>query len=73
MPRTAIAGLSPLPGQAEIPGTAPISDAEQVRRKAAQPLRPTKPQARCDHGLFSYEAAQIDLVDLARACLQKGS
>lgn len=40
--------------------------AEIARRKAAMPLKPTKPQAACDHGLFSDEAAQSDLVDMAR-------
>jgi len=38
--------------------------AEIARRKAAAPLRPTKPQAAPDCGLFSDDAAQVDLCDL---------
>jgi hypothetical protein len=56
-----------LPGQAEIPGTAPASGPELAKRRAAQPLRPSAPQAPCDVGLFGDAAAQADLVDRARA------
>jgi hypothetical protein len=64
--RQPIAGLSYLPGQAELPGMAPISDAELAKRRAAQALRPALPQSACDHGLFSDAAAQTDLVEAAR-------
>jgi hypothetical protein len=67
MRRVSTAGLSYLPGQAEIPGTARVRDGEKCRRRAAEPLRATKPQRPCDHGLFSDNRAQIDLIDIARA------
>jgi hypothetical protein len=59
--RQSVAGLSYLPGQTEIPGTAPACPA---RRLAQAPLRPSRPQLPCDHGLFSDEAAQLDLVEM---------
>jgi hypothetical protein len=39
------------------------------RRSVAQiksnaPLKPAKPQKPCDHGLFSDEADQLDLVEM---------
>lgn len=37
-----------------------------LNRKAAAPLKPAKPQEPCDVGLFSDDAAQLDLVDMAR-------
>jgi len=37
-----------------------------ARRLAAAPLRPRKPQATCDLGLFSDEADQLDLASLVR-------
>lgn len=40
--------------------------AELARRRASAPLKPSKPQAACDVGLFSDDSAQLDLVDLAR-------
>lgn len=36
-----------------------------ARRKAAAPLKPVKPQQACDVGLFSDDAMQSDLVDMA--------
>ena len=33
-----------------------------LRLKAGAPMRPGKPQAACDIGLFSDEADQLDLV-----------
>jgi hypothetical protein len=47
-------------------GAERASDAALAQRRADAPLRPAKPQARCDHGLFSEDARQGDLVDLAR-------
>lgn len=52
-----------LPGQMELPQTV-AGTAGLVRRQAAEPLRPSKPQKPCDHGLFSDEAAQLDLVEM---------
>lgn len=56
-----LAGCTPL-------GLRPIAQdqAELAKRKAAAPLKPAKPQAACDVGLFSDDAAQSDLVDMAR-------
>lgn len=56
---------SDLPGQLSLPDTGERMG-ELARRKAAAPLRPGKPQAPCDIGLFGDEAAQLDLVDAAR-------
>lgn len=39
---------------------------ELARRRAAAPLKPSKPQQACDVGLFGDDARQIDLVDRAR-------
>jgi hypothetical protein len=50
-----------LPGQLEIPAISPLD-----RRPAAQSMRPTAPQKPCDIGLFSDDAAQLDLVEMAR-------
>lgn len=50
-----------LPGQLEIPFTA--SDPSGLAgRRAAAPMRPDKPQKACDHGLFSDQSVQTDLV-----------
>jgi len=48
----------------EIRNPLSVDQAEIARRKAAAPLRPTKPQAAPDCGLFSDDAAQVDLCDL---------
>jgi hypothetical protein len=40
--------------------------AREARRLAAAPLRPMAPQLPCDIGLFSDDARQTDLVDIAR-------
>lgn len=37
-----------------------------AKRKAAEPLKPKRPQEPCDLGLFGDAAAQLDLVDMAR-------
>lgn len=50
-----------LPGQLEIPAISPL-----VQRRAAQSMVPDKPQKPCDIGLFSDDAAQLDLVEMAR-------
>jgi hypothetical protein len=43
--------------------------ARGFQRWADAPLRPRVPQEACDHGLFSDESAQTDLVDMARRIL----
>lgn len=40
--------------------------AGMLRRKAAAPIKPNKPQAACDFGLFSDASQQIDLEDMLR-------
>ena len=52
-------------GQFSLPETGP-DFAGLARLKAAEPLKPKVPQAACDHGLFSDEASQLDLVTIAR-------
>jgi hypothetical protein len=32
-----------------------------AKRKAAEPLRPKKPQEACDHGLFSDDMDQVEM------------
>jgi len=54
-----------LPGQLEIPATAP-DPSSLAGRRAAAPMRPAKPQKPCDHGLFGDAAEQLDLVEMAR-------
>jgi hypothetical protein len=51
-----------LPGQLDMP--AYELDAGHAQRLASVPLKPNKPQLPCDRGLFSDDAAQVDLVDL---------
>jgi hypothetical protein len=51
--------------QSEMPGTSPDIGG-MLRRKAAATLKPRKPQAACDTGLFSDEAGMQDLIDLLR-------
>jgi len=49
--------------QTQMPGTA--ADVRGLLRlKAAAPIKPRKPQARCDIGLFSDEADQLDLCEM---------
>jgi len=52
-----------LPGQMDLPETEPTS-AQWLAYKAANTLKPSKPQLPCDVGLFSDNAAQIDLIDM---------
>jgi hypothetical protein len=39
-------------------------EAEYVQRLANAPMRPKKPQAQIDIGLFSDEANQLDLIEM---------
>lgn len=55
----------PDPRQCDLPDTAP-DVASMLRKRAQEPLRPGKPQAPCDVGLFSDEADQLDLASLFR-------
>jgi hypothetical protein len=41
-----------------------VDERTLAQRKWLASLRPTAPQAACDHGLFSDEAAQLDLVEM---------
>ena len=45
------------------PGTSPDT-AGLVRLKMAAPIKPAKPQSPCDIGLFSDDAAQLDLCEM---------
>lgn len=56
---------STLPGQRDLPHTGEQL-AELARRKAAAPMRPTKPQQACDVGLFGDQAGQLDIIDRLR-------
>ena len=47
-----------------LPGASPAADGETAQRRAEKPLRPKTPQSPCDIGLFSDDAAQVDLLDL---------
>jgi hypothetical protein len=53
-----------LPGQLTLAGIEADTMRELLQRKAAKPLRATKPQAPADHGLFSDDALQSDLLDM---------
>lgn len=35
-----------------------------ARKRASEPLRPSSAQQPCDHGIFSDEAAQSDLIEM---------
>lgn len=50
-----------------LPGAEQISDAEHAQNLADKPLRPTVDQKPADDGLFGDSAAQMDLVDMAKA------
>jgi hypothetical protein len=41
-----------------------VDERALAQRKWLEGLRPTKPQAASDHGLFSDEASQLDLVEM---------
>ena len=55
---------TPTGPQHVLPGAEKASDATIARLAAAKPLRPRIPQQPCDHGLFSDDAAQADLLHL---------
>lgn len=61
--RTAIQGISDLPGQLELGGCEHEPSRRQLQRKADAPLKPEVPQKAPDHGLFSDDARQLDLVE----------
>jgi hypothetical protein len=50
-------------GRASIPGTGPDVGG-MLQRKADARLQPRKPQVGCDIGLFSDDAAQLDLIEM---------
>lgn len=48
--------------QSLVPGVAPITQADRLAWRAAQPLGPRKPQRGCDFGLFDLAARnQLEL------------
>jgi hypothetical protein len=57
--------VSYLPGQIDLPQTAPRF-ADLLAQRSAESLKPVKPQAPCDVGLFGDSAAQTDLLDLIK-------
>jgi hypothetical protein len=70
--RTAVWGASTVSAatradaQGTLPGAEPIGTTEHAARLAQAPLRPRQAQRPLDFGLFGDEAAQLDLVDMAR-------
>jgi hypothetical protein len=76
MPRTPqippLAGMTPLGVRSNVvpfPGVTRslhVDQTEIAKRKTSAPLKPKTPQKPCDFGLFSDDAKQSDLVDLAR-------
>lgn len=52
--------------QTDLAGTAPDVTG-MLNRRAAAPLKPGKPQEKCEHGLFGDSHLQTDLVDMAKA------
>ena len=56
------AEATPIGIQSLVPGVAPITQADRLACRAAQPLAPSKPQRPCDLGLFDMAARdQLDL------------
>jgi hypothetical protein len=53
---------TPAGQQFVLPGAERAGDAAMARRAADAPLRPRVPQQPCDLGLFSDDAAQVDLL-----------
>jgi hypothetical protein len=41
-----------------------VDEKTVAERKWLAGLKPSKPQVACDHGLFSDEASQLDLVEM---------
>jgi hypothetical protein len=58
--------IPPLPGMTPLGLTNALSrdQAALAQRKANAPLMAPKPQIPCDHGLFSDEANQLDLIEM---------
>jgi hypothetical protein len=53
---------TPMGTQSLVPGVAPITQADRLASRAAQPLAPRKPQRACDLGLFDLAARnQLEL------------
>lgn len=59
--------ILPLPGQLELPACEHEPSKLLLQRRANAPMRPDKAQKACDMGLFSDQAAQIDLETLIRS------
>jgi hypothetical protein len=55
---------TPAGPQHVLPGAEKASDATMARRGAEKLLRARVPQRPCDHGLFSDDAVQSDLLHL---------
>lgn len=56
------AEATPIGVQSLVPGVAPITQADRLACRAAQPLAPRKPQRACDFGLFDLAARnQLEL------------
>jgi hypothetical protein len=68
LPRRGTPQIATLAGMTPLGITRPLQadQAEIARRKTAAPLRPKIAQKPLDFGLFSDDASQTDLVDLAR-------
>lgn len=58
-----------LPGQTELPGTAPITDAELAQRKADEALKPSVAQKPTDFGLFGDSKDQKELFSGERGAI----
>jgi hypothetical protein len=55
---------TPAGSQHVIPGAERVGDGTLAQRRADSPLRPRAPQRPRDHGLFSDDAGQADLLHL---------
>jgi hypothetical protein len=55
---------TPAGPQYVIPGAERVGDGTLAQRRVDKPLQPRAPQRPCDHGLFSDDAAQADLLHL---------
>ena len=56
--------ISYLPGQADLPQTAP-TDSQWLASQSAKLIKANKPQLACDVGLFSDDRNQLDLLERA--------
>lgn len=50
--------------QAVLPGAEKVETCVIAQVRMNAPLKPKKPQKPCDHGLFSDDADQLDLVEM---------